>query len=74
MEKVDEIISRDTSVVSIINNCNEAHILIIAGMENIARSKFPLEFYLLKKYMEQNFEDFKSKLKMRIGFENQFEF
>ena len=66
MKTNDEIRPFGNRGLSLFDNCDKAYKLIADGKESEAKEKFPLEFYLLKKYMNRGFEDFFSQLKKRV--------
>jgi len=57
------------SSTSLFKSCENAFDLIKTGRENEAKKMFPLEYYLIKKYLYLNLEDFTAQLEYKLKFQ-----
>jgi hypothetical protein len=54
------------SSTSLFKSCENAFNLIKSGNEREAKELFPLEYYLIKKYLYLNLEDFTKQLENKL--------
>jgi hypothetical protein len=54
------------SSTSLFKSCENAFNLIKSGRDKEAKEQFPLEYYLIKKYLYLNLEDFSRQLESKL--------
>jgi hypothetical protein len=69
-ETFKSISSNLRSSVSLLKTCEKAFGLMKDGKESEAKDIFPLEYYLIKKYLYLNLEDFTAQLEDKLNLQS----